>query len=70
MISISNMQLCLKFSSRLKAVKLDLKVETVHLELFEQKNLMADRRYKYYEQQLEALREIQEEAIPEERKVE
>ena len=60
------MQLCLKFSSRLKAVKLDLKVETVHLALLEQKTLMADRRSKYYKQQVEALREAQKEAIPEE----
>ena len=47
-------------------MKLDLKIETTHLALFEQKILMADRRSKYYEQQVLALREAQEEAIPEE----
>jgi len=47
-------------------VKLDLKVETVHLALFEQKTLMADRRSKYYEHQVEVLQKAQEEAIPEE----
>ena len=34
--------------------------------MFEQKPLMADRRSKYYKKQVEALRESQEEAIPEE----
>ena len=48
-------------------MKLDLKVERVHLALFEQKTLMADRRSKYYEEQVEAFIEAQEEAIPEER---
>ena len=66
MISISNIQLCLNLFSRLKAVKIDLKIETIHLALFEQKTLMSDRRAKCYEQQVLALREAQEEAIPEE----
>ena len=47
-------------------MKLDLKIETTHLALFEQKTLMSDRRTKYYKQQVLALREAQEEAIPEE----
>ena len=64
-ISISNIQLCLNLFSRLKAVKLDLKIETTHLVLFEQKTLMSDRRAKYYEQQVIALKEAQDEAIPE-----
>ena len=46
-------------------MKLDLKIETTHLALFEQKSLIADRRSKYYEQQVLALREAQEEASPE-----
>ena len=56
MISISNIQLCLNLFSRLKAVIPDLKIETNHLALFEQKTLMSDRRAKYYEQQVLALR--------------
>ena len=63
-VSISNIQLCWNLYSRLKSVKLDQKIETVHLNLFEQKTLMADRRSKYYEQQVEALREAQDEAVP------
>ena len=54
-----------EFVCHLKAVKLDLKIETNHLALFEQKSLIADRRSKYYEQQVLALREAQEEAPPE-----
>ena len=46
-------------------MKLTLKIETTHLALFEQKTLMSDRRAKYYEQQVIALREAQDEAIPE-----
>lgn len=52
--------------SRLKAVNLDVKIETIYLALFEQKTLMPDRRSKYYEQQVVALREAQEEAIAKE----
>ena len=55
MISISNVQMCLNLFSRLKAGKLDQKIETVHLALFEQKTLMVDRRSKYYEEQVQAL---------------
>ena len=43
-----------------------MKIETTNLALFEQKTLMSDRRTKYYKQQVLALREAQEEAIPEE----
>ena len=63
MISISNVQMCLNLFSRLKAGKLDQKIETVHLALFEQKTLMVDRRSKYYEEQVQALREAKEEAV-------
>ena len=65
-VSISNIQLSLNLYSRLKALNLDVKIETTHLALFEQKTLMSDRRAKYYEQQVVALREAQEEAIAEE----
>ena len=65
MVNISNIQLCLNFYSRLKSVKFDEKIETVHLALFEQKTLMVDRRSKYYEQQVQALREAHEEVVPE-----
>ena len=41
------------------------KIETVHLALFEQKTIMVDRRSKYYEQQVQALREAQDEVVPE-----
>ena len=44
-------------------MKLDQKIETVHLALFEQKTLMVDRHSKYYEEQVKALREAQEEAV-------
>ena len=54
-ISISNIQICLNLYSRLKSVKLDTKIETQHLVLFEQKCLLEDRRSKYYEAQVEAL---------------
>ena len=36
-VSISNIQLSLNLFSRLKAVNLDVKIETIHLALFEQK---------------------------------
>ena len=42
-VSISNIQLALNLYSRLKAVNLDVKIETTHLALFEQKTLMPDR---------------------------
>ena len=40
------------------------KIETVHLALFEQQTHMADRRSKYYEQRVQALREAQNEVVP------
>ena len=64
-ISISNIQLCLNLYSRLKSVKLDEKIKTVHLALFEQKCLIAERRSKYYELQVQALQENMDEAVPE-----
>jgi len=42
-------------------VKLDSKIETQHLALFEQNCLLEDRRSKYYEAQVEALRLAMEE---------
>ena len=65
-MSISNIQLSLNLYSRLKVLNLDVKIETTHLALFEQKTLMSDRRAKYHKQQVVALREAQEEAIAEE----
>ena len=60
-ISISNMQICLNLYFKLRSVKLDSKIETQHLALFEQKCLLEDRRSKYYEAQVEALRLAMEE---------
>ena len=40
--------------SHLQYVKLDTKIETQHLALFQQKSLLDDRRAKYYEAQFEA----------------
>ena len=65
-VSISNIQLVHNLYSRLKAVNLDVKIETNRLALLEQKTLMPDRRSKYYEQQVIALKEAQDEAIAEE----
>ena len=65
-VSISNIQLSLNLFSRLKTVNLDVKIETTHLALFEQKTLMSDHRAKYCEQEVIALREAHEEAIAEE----
>ena len=51
----SNIQLSLNLYSRLKAVNLDVKIETTYLDSFEQKTLMSDRRAKYHEQQVVVL---------------
>ena len=57
--------MCLNLYSGLKSVKLNKKIETVHLALFEHKCLMADRQSKYYELQVQAMREARDEVVPE-----
>ena len=51
-VSVNNIHLCLNLHVRLKSVKLDEKIETQHLALFEQKYLLTERRSKYYESQV------------------
>ena len=46
-VSINNIQLCLNLYARLKSVKLDEKIETQHLALFEQKCILTERISKY-----------------------
>ena len=46
-VSISNIQICINTYERMKSVKLDRKIETQHLALFEQTRLLEERRSKY-----------------------